>query len=79
MSDRVQMQQLIDEALRELDLDYRPATLFEPRDQASMWCVDFFDHAAPQFERTYQMCVQWSKGSTFDTVKADLKAKLASR
>ena len=79
MSDRAQMQRLIDEALRELDLDVRPAALFEALDQPGTWCIDFFDHAAPQFERTFQVSVEWPERSTHESVKADLKAKLASR
>ena len=79
MLDRVGMQQMINEALQELDLDYRPAALFEPRDQHSMWCVDLLDYAAPQFERTFQVCVEWTDASTYDSLKADLKAKLASK
>jgi hypothetical protein len=79
MSDRTEMQKIVEEALRELDLDYRPATLFEPSDQPSTWCVDFFDYGAPQFERTFQVCVEWAEGSSSDSVKAELKAKLSSR
>ena len=79
MLDRGRMQQMISEILHELDVDYRPASLFEPRDQLSTWCVDFIDDAAPQFERTFQVCVEWREGSTEDSVRAELKAKLASR
>jgi hypothetical protein len=79
MSDRAQLERMIDEALRELGLDCRPFTLFAPQDQAHLWCVDFSDHAAPQFERTFQVCVEWMDESTYDSVKAELKSKLASR
>jgi len=79
MFDRARMQQMIGDILRELDVDYRPASLFEPRDRRATWCVDFIDEAAPQFERTFQVCVEWGEGSTEESVRAELKAKLAAR
>jgi hypothetical protein len=65
------MIRMVDEIIRDHDLPYRATKIFEAPDKAWTWCTDFVDPRMPE-ANTFQVCVQWPWGSTYETVKAQL-------
>jgi hypothetical protein len=76
MSSRAEMEKMVSEALDELGFTFRVMSLWEVQNQPYMWCIDFI---APDDGKLFQIRVQWELGSTYESVKNALKAKLSDR
>jgi hypothetical protein len=73
------IRQMADEVIREHDLPYVARRFFEPADSSWTWCCEFADPTAAEPYRTFDVCVRWPSGSTYESVKADLTRQLVAR
>jgi hypothetical protein len=70
------MMKMVDEVIRDNDLPCQVKRIFEPPDQSWTWCAEFVDPNASDAHRTFEMCVRWPYGSSYESVKTDLTRQL---
>ncbi len=76
MSDRAEMERLVNEALKELGLPQQVFSIEDVRDQAHVWCINFSDGSRLKGGQIFEITLAWDLDSTYESVKEDLKQKL---
>ncbi len=79
MSDLDEMERMAHEALGELGLKLQIFNVLAVRGQAHVWCIAFTDPTIPNRQENFELTVSWALGSTYLTVKQDLKQQLQAR
>ena len=79
MSDLDEMERMAHEALGELGLKLQIFNVLAVRGQAHVWCIAFTDPTIPNRQANFELTVSWALGSTYLTVKQDLKQQLQAR
>tara|TARA_B100002003_G_scaffold248783_1_gene283377 strand:+ start:179 stop:421 length:243 start_codon:yes stop_codon:yes gene_type:complete len=73
------MEGMAAEALQELNLDFGIRACFTPPDAPHRWCIEFSYPSSAPGGRVFLVSVRWGDGSTYESVKADLKQALKAR
>ena len=73
------MMKIVDEMVRDNDLPYQVKRIFEATDRSWTWCAEFIDPTATQAARTFEVCVRWPFGASYESVKTDLTRKVLGR
>ena len=76
MSEQDEMERMANEVLRETGLRLLVTRVVAPRQQAHTWCISFSDPKRISGRGMFDIIVIWRLGSTYVTVKEDLKRQL---
>ncbi len=79
MSEQDEMERMAQEVLLETGLRLQVFRVFAPQNQAHAWCVNFTDPKRISGKQTFEITINWHLGSTYLTVKQDLKKQLQAR
>ncbi len=79
MSEQDEMERMANEVLVETGLRLLVTRVVAPQQQAHTWCISFSDPKRISGRGTFDVTVSWRLGSTYMTVKQDLKQQLQAR